>query len=533
MSDTRAHTPRSGRRVVWYRSLYARIAAGFVLTVAIVLALQASLFLWLATSTDALAVQPPGRVAAVAAAELSAALEADAALDVDAWLAGAFGGGPHRVFVVRRDERVHRSGPFEPPPFLIRAARIRLRAPAAGGPAWPAEPGPGVRPRDDRPRDGSAPDAAAQRGAGRGLGFRPRRPPLQPIVVSGAVAGVLGVLPATGGNPVLAQWGPTLVATALGLLVAGTAVMAVVVFRPVHRRLRDLEAAAAAVGAGETAVRAPEGGGDEVTSLARRFNRMAADLDARVRDLREADRSRRQLLADVSHELMTPLTAMRGYLETLALPAAVKDEPTRARYLGIFTEETLRLEAIIGDLLDLARLEGGGGTLEREPVPIAGLFDRAAARHEVALAEAGVTLEQSIAPGARPIVGDARRLEQALQNLVANAVRHTPRGGRVTLRAEPAGAGVRLVVEDTGTGIPAAHLPHVFDRFYRVDAARDTQSGGSGLGLSIVRAVIERHGGHVSAANTPGGGARFTIDLPGGDGGSDRGGRLSGSGTRA
>ena len=112
---------------------------------------------------------------------------------------------------------------------------------------------------------------------------------------------------------------------------SGTAVMAIVVFRPVHRRLRGLEEAAAAVGAGETAVRAPEGGGDEVASLAQRFNRMAADLDARVRDLQDADRSRRQLLADVSHELMTPLTAMRGYLETLALPAAVKDEATRAR----------------------------------------------------------------------------------------------------------------------------------------------------------------------------------------------------------
>jgi signal transduction histidine kinase len=301
----------------------------------------------------------------------------------------------------------------------------------------------------------------------------------------------------------------------------------------VHRRLRDLEAAAAAVGAGETAVRAPEGGGDEVASLARRFNRMAADLDARVRDLREADRSRRQLLADVSHELMTPLTAMRGYLETLALPAAVKDDATRARYLGIVTEETLRLEAIIGDLLDLARLEGGGGTLEREPVPVARLFERAAARHEVALEDAGVTLEQSIAPGVPPIAGDARRLEQALQNLVANAVRHTPRGGRVTLRAEPAGAGVRLVVEDTGSGIPAEHLPHVFDRFYRVDAARDAQSGGSGLGLSIVRAVVERHGGRVSAANTPGGGARFAIDLPGGDAAGVGGGGVSDSGTRA
>ena len=177
--------------------------------------------------------------------------------------------------------------------------------------------------------------------------------------------------------------------------------MAILVFRPVHRRLRGLEQAAAAVGAGETAVRAPENGGDEVASLARRFNRMAADLDARVQELHDADRSRRQLLADVSHELMTPLTAMRGYLETLALPAAVKDEATRARYLGIVTEETLRLEAIIGDLLDLARLEGGGGSFEREAVPLARLFERAFARHQGALDERGVTLERHIDAGRR------------------------------------------------------------------------------------------------------------------------------------
>ena len=141
---------------------------------------------------------------------------------------------------------------------------------------------------------------------------------------------------------------------------------------------------------------------------------MAADLDARVQELRDAgDRSRRQLLADVSHELMTPLTAMRGYLkETLALPAAVTDEATRARHLGIVTEETLRLEAIIGDLLDLARLDGGGGSVEHEAVPLARLFDRAFARHRGASTKRGVALDRHIAAGAKAVLGDERRLEQ-------------------------------------------------------------------------------------------------------------------------
>ncbi len=112
------------------------------------------------------------------------------------------------------------------------------------------------------------------------------------------------------------------------------------------------------------------------------------------------------------------------------------------------------------------------------------------------------------------MLGDERRLEQVVQNLVANAVRHTPRGGRIALRAAPAGADVVLIVEDSGPGIPAEHLPHVFDRFYRVDPARDAMSGGSGLGLSIVRAVVEQHGGRVSATNGAMGGARFELRLP-------------------
>src|SRR5262249_15417192 len=139
--------------------------------------------------------------------------------------------------------------------------------------------------------------------------------------------------------PFLRELGPTLAIAGGILLMVGTATMAFFVFQPARRRLRKLEAAAESLGAGDTTVRAPEDGGDEVAQLAKVFNRMAADLDARVRELEGVDRARRQLLADVSHELMTPLTAIRGYLETLALPAAVHDVNARDRYLHIVTEE--------------------------------------------------------------------------------------------------------------------------------------------------------------------------------------------------
>ena len=182
-----------------------------------------------------------------------------------------------------------------------------------------------------------------------------------------------------------------------------------------------------------------------MAALAQAFNRMAADLDARVRELHESDRARRQLLADVSHELMTPLTAMRGYLETLAMPEAVRDQADRDRYLQIVTNETLRLESIIGDLLELARLEGGGTTLRARQTCRSRSCSRARpivmAR---ALRDKDIDARHAHRPGAETVHGDGRRLEQALQNLAANArASHAARRPRSRSAAEPAEDGPR------------------------------------------------------------------------------------------
>jgi two-component system phosphate regulon sensor histidine kinase PhoR len=243
---------------------------------------------------------------------------------------------------------------------------------------------------------------------------------------------------------------------------------------------------------------------------------MAEDLDSRARALSDADRTRRQLLADVSHELMTPLSAIRGYIETLGMPEVPIDEATKRRYLGIVEQETHKLEAIIGDLLDLARLEGGGDTLRPEAVSIEDLFQGVMDRHEATVRERGIALETEVAPETPAAWGSPSRLEQALQNLAANAIRHTPAGGRVTLSAARDGNRVRIRVQDTGPGIPAEHLPRVFDRFYKVDASRSGTSvpSGSGLGLSIVQAIVERHGGTVRASNVAQGGALFELLIP-------------------
>jgi len=280
----------------------------------------------------------------------------------------------------------------------------------------------------------------------------------------------------------LGRFAPTFAMVAAGVLVVATAVTSALLLSPMRRRLRALE--------------------DD----ARRFT--------------ASDRARRQLLADVSHELTTPVTAMRGYLETLTMPELELDAATRARYLRIISDETSRLERIIGDLLDLARLEGSGGSLTLEQVPVAELFARVMARHERACQRAGVTMTEEIQPGAETVAADRNRLEQALQNLAANAIRYAPPGSAVRLTARPAHDTVTLAVEDAGPGIAPEHLPHIFDRFYKADQSRASMgaaqsepgetrtgaaaSGGSGLGLSIVKAIVERHGGRVSARSNPG-----------------------------
>jgi two-component system sensor histidine kinase BaeS len=312
----------------------------------------------------------------------------------------------------------------------------------------------------------------------------------------------------------LRQLGPTLALIGVLLVAAGTTIAALLIFGPVRGRLKSLEDAARQVGRGDLTARAREDGGDEVATLARAFNQMTQDLYARAQQLQAADRTRRLLLADVSHELMTPLTGMRGYLETLSLHAQSLDSETRERYLAIIRDETQRVEHIVGDLLDLARLESGGDSFDAQDVPLEDVFGRVLARHERAAEQKGVMLTAEVEPGAEIVTGDPMRLEQAFQNLAANALRHTPRGGRVRLSAIFEDDRVVVSVSDTGSGIPSEHLPHIFDRFYKIDPARTNEMSGSGLGLSIVKAIVERHGATVTADSRPGEGVTFTVKFP-------------------
>jgi two-component system sensor histidine kinase BaeS len=331
-------------------------------------------------------------------------------------------------------------------------------------------------------------------------------------MIAGEPVGRVVVLP--GGPPfarVVRELGPTMGLVGAGVFAVGVGAVAFFVFGPVRRRLFQMQEATERLASGDLTARAPEQGGDEVAAVARSFNQMADELTARAHALELSDKARRQLLADVSHELMTPLTAIRGYIETLTMSELMIDPGTRQRYLGIVTEETHRLERIIGDLLDLARLEGTATAMRHDEVDVTALFGRVAARHEREMRARHIQFVQRVASGAEQLIGDPDRLEQALQNLAANALRHTPDGGTLGLSADRTEAGVRIVVRDSGPGIAAEHLPLIFDRFYKVDVSRKA-TGGSGLGLSIVKAIVERHGGTIVAYNDNG--AVFEIVLP-------------------
>jgi two-component system OmpR family sensor kinase len=492
----------------WYQSLYWRIAIGVVAFLAAMLVVHAMLFVWAVSQTGrTLPGQSPARLGMTVAVDLTNLLERDPQTDLTKYVNDQYKQYNHPFFVMMKDGRFVTSGSNDFAEPLVRMARARLDRAFDRGPGDRPDRPDGPRPERGRgPRPPPAwwemPDRFADRFERDPTGYRFIRP--SPIIVQGQLAGVVVVPPQAPFGYLLGRFAPILALVATAVLIVGTVLTSLMIFGPARRRLRALEIAARRLGSGDLAARAPDRGGDEIAAVARAFNAMADDLAARAQALVASDRARRQLLADVSHELNTPVTAMRGYLETLMMPEIALDHSTRSRYLNIVSDETARLERLIGELLELARLEGGGGALRIGQVSVAQLFGRVAARHERACATAGVTMRTMIGSGAETISADRDRLEQAVQNLAANAIRHAPADSTIRLEARREGDRITLSVADEGPGIPAEHLPHVFDRFYKADAARAGLSSGSGLGLSIVKAIVERHGASITVHSSPG-----------------------------
>lgn len=267
--------------------------------------------------------------------------------------------------------------------------------------------------------------------------------------------------------------------------------------------LREMAAAARRMAHGDYGDRVETNARDEVGQLADAFNRMASQLEG-------VERSRRELVGNVSHELKTPISALQAHLENLLDGVEEPNMDVLALMLG----QCERLARLVEQLLDLSRLESGDVPLELEPVGLGPLVEQVVAEVGVARADRAVSVHNEVAPGLPPLKADRERLHQVLFNLLDNAFRFTPPGGTVTVGAHLENGSCAISVEDTGAGIPEEHLARVFERFYRVDSSRARSDGGTGIGLAIARSVVEAHGGRIWAEQGGHGGATFRFLVP-------------------
>jgi signal transduction histidine kinase len=300
---------------------------------------------------------------------------------------------------------------------------------------------------------------------------------------------------------------------ALGIAVVIAALMA----RRFTTPLRQLTVAARDIAEGDLGSRVPEdhsaAGSAEMAELAHQFNTMAARLQESMEIIRrDRDRSR-DFLADVSHELRTPIAALRTFNE-LVRDQAADDPEARAEFLEQSGQQIERLDWLAQNLLELSKLESGLVLLDLRPDDLRAAAESAVEQALPTARRRGVGLELHVPDRPIRVRHDPLRIGQVLTNLVNNALKFTPRGGRVEVEVRPNRDGARMVVRDTGVGIDASELPRIFDRFYRGSLANEARGSGSGLGLSIVKSIVDMHGGRVAVESGLGSGSTFTVDLP-------------------
>lgn len=310
----------------------------------------------------------------------------------------------------------------------------------------------------------------------------------------------------------LSMWG-----AGAGLLFALLA--ALVVFALLTRRLRWLTAEVERFR--DSGFREPEGlqrplpaDGDEIDRLAVTFGEMARQMAAQVEHLKQTDRLRRELVANVSHDLRTPLASLQGYLETLLLKKDTLSPEEQRKYVEIAARHSQRLGKLVSELFELAKLDSTDAVPAREPFSLAELVQDVLQKFELRARESGVHLDARLDANVPFVYANIGLIERVLENLLDNALRHTPKGGSVDLALEPGARAVTVRLSDTGCGIEEQDLPHIFERFYRPQAQAAGNGGGAGLGLAIARRILELHGSHIEAASKPRVGTTFSFELP-------------------
>jgi len=253
--------------------------------------------------------------------------------------------------------------------------------------------------------------------------------------------------------------------------------------------------------------------GDEIGILAKTFNDMAAQIETMLEELKKAEKLRREFVANVSHELRTPLTSIRTYAETISDNKGIPEE-TEEEFLRVIINESDRMTKIVQDLLELSRFDSGNSSMTFEEFSIEQSLRDVHAAIALEARKRSHVFDLELEWKLPVITGDRARIEQVLMNIISNALKYTPDGGKITISCGSSADSIWVSVEDTGIGIPQEDLGRVFDRFYRVEKARSREAGGTGLGLSIAKEIVARHGGDLTVESTHGAGTTVTMTLP-------------------
>ncbi len=278
-------------------------------------------------------------------------------------------------------------------------------------------------------------------------------------------------------------------------------------------RIHVLKGAAEKLAEGNLKARVSVQGRDEVSSLAHTFNQMAEQLETADKKQRELEKMRADLIAWVGHDLQTPLASIRAILE--ALEDGVVDDPTTIkRYLNTAQRDVGSLSALIDDLFQMAQFNAGGIPLDCANASLADLISDTLESFSELASRQKIKLEGSVESNIDPVYMDTQRIGRVLNNLIGNALRHTPAAGEVKVHARRTAFGVEVSVSDSGEGIRAEDLPHIFESFYRGEKSRSRATGGAGLGLAISRGIVQAHGGEIQVHSEAGRGSQFTFSLP-------------------
>lgn len=316
------------------------------------------------------------------------------------------------------------------------------------------------------------------------------------------------------GSYVLRMGGAAFTAVLVFTLAAG-----LLVFGFLTRRIRRLAEAVEAFGEDGSGSPAPNESdthrvrGDEISRLQDTFQKMARRIGEQMERLEQADAERRELVANVSHDLRTPLTSLQGFLETLRMRGDRLEPDEIDQYLDIALRHSSKLGKRISDLFELSKLDSHDMQLQRERFSLAELAQDVVQKFQIEAGRKQIRIHTERCRDMPAVEADIALIERVVENLLSNAIRHTPQEGSITVSVDKAGRSAQLQVRDTGPGIPAEALETVFERFYRC-TSDDDDDGGTGLGLAIARKIVELHGGNIRATSHPGDGAVFTVALP-------------------